>query len=650
MALEIFSLFGSIFVDNEEANKSISKTEEKAGGLASKLGGGIKTAAKWSGALVAGAAAAGAAAFAMANKTTQGFDKISKNSTKLGITTDTYQEMSYWASQNGISSADMEKAVGRLNQRIGLALDGNTKYADGLEKMGVSMDDVRDGTVSTEEAMYTMIQSLSQMNNEQEKAAVASEVFGVKLARELMPALQDGSMSIDEAREAAERLGLVIGEEPIDAGVKFQDNLTDIKASLSAAGAQVMGGFIPIFNDVMDLFLENMPRIQDIVSKVFGALQKVVERVLPLLMDAVENALPPIIDMLTSLIEDVVPIIIDLVSDIIGNILPALIEYNQNIIGNILPVFIDLFKFIIEEVLPPVIELLMEIIEAVLPPFMKLFSEVISKLLPPLINLFKRLIEAVLPILIKVIDLIVEKVLPPFMELFVEIVDLILPPVIDIIEFLADEILPKLVDVFEWMSPLIEGWVNLIADVIGIAVSIIKGDWEGAWDGIENYVKHWIETVTGLFDNFKEVFSDIFEKIKEIVKGIWDGIVEDIKNSINFIIKSINVFIDGVNKIKIPDWVPDWMGGGKGINLPTIPLLAKGGEILERGKAIVGEAGAEMLELPKGAKVKPLGHESGGIVITGNNFYGVEDGTVKKIARELAKMVDEKKRKGLVTA
>ena len=56
MALEIFKLVGSIFVDNEKANDSIGKTDKKAEGMGKTLLGGVKTAAKW-GAAIVGAAA-----------------------------------------------------------------------------------------------------------------------------------------------------------------------------------------------------------------------------------------------------------------------------------------------------------------------------------------------------------------------------------------------------------------------------------------------------------------------------------------------------------------------------------------------------------------------------------------------------------------
>jgi hypothetical protein len=134
---------------------------------------------------------------------------------------------------------------------------------------------------------------------------------------------------------------------------------------------------------------------------------------------------------------------------------------------------------------------------------------------------------------------------------------------------------------------------------------------------------------------------------------VWDGIVDGIKGAINFIIKGINTFIRGINKIKIPDWVPGV--GGKGLNIKEIPLLAAGGEITQKGHAIVGEAGPEILELPQGAKVKPLAPDKNEktiieTIIEGNNFYIREESDIKKVARELFKLQEQKRRGGLAPA
>ena len=54
-----------------------------------------------------------------------------------------------------------------------------------------------------------------------------------------------------------------------------------------------------------------------------------------------------------------------------------------------------------------------------------------------------------------------------------------------------------------------------------------------------------------------------------------------VKAPLNLVIDAINAVIGGLNKIRLPDWVP--LIGGKGINIPLIPKLEEGG-ILEKGQ------------------------------------------------------------------
>lgn len=85
------------------------------------------------------------------------------------------------------------------------------------------------------------------------------------------------------------------------------------------------------------------------------------------------------------------------------------------------------------------------------------------------------------------------------------------------------------------------------------------------------------------------------EGFRNFWKGMWDGIVSGFKGIVNGIISGLNALIRGLNKVSftIPDWVP--LIGGKhfGINIPQIPLMAKGGVIDKPTLAMVGEAGKE---------------------------------------------------------
>lgn len=69
MALEIFKLVGSVFVDTDKAEKSLKKTDKTAGGLGGKLLEVGKTAGKFAAGLATAAAAAGAALIGVAEST-----------------------------------------------------------------------------------------------------------------------------------------------------------------------------------------------------------------------------------------------------------------------------------------------------------------------------------------------------------------------------------------------------------------------------------------------------------------------------------------------------------------------------------------------------------------------------------------------------
>ena len=69
MALEIFRLVGSVFVDTDEANKSLKKTDSDAEKLGQTFVEGVKSVGKFAAGIAAAAAAAGAALAAIAEST-----------------------------------------------------------------------------------------------------------------------------------------------------------------------------------------------------------------------------------------------------------------------------------------------------------------------------------------------------------------------------------------------------------------------------------------------------------------------------------------------------------------------------------------------------------------------------------------------------
>lgn len=648
--MEIFRLFGSIFINSDEAEKSISRTEEKAESLGSKLGNGIKTAAKWGTAIVGGATAAVGGLLAVTNQTAEYADEIDKLSERTGINREELQRWKYAASQSGADIGKLETGVKKLSDVMDEAINGNEKAQEAFTKLGISLDDLKNK--SQEDIFSAVMNGLADMEQGAQRNALGNDLLG-KSYTEMLPLLNAGSDGMQELKDRADELGIVMSEDMVKANVTFGDTLQDIKESFGGIVRGLTDSFLPIMQQFADFIVANMPMIHEMLGNVFSGLGEAVTAVLPFLMDLIQNALPPMIDLFSQIASDILPPVITLFTDILQAVLPPLIELFSGVITTILPPLMDLLTIIIEDILPPFIDLFNNVISAILPPLMELFSQIIDTLLPPLIDLFKQIIDAIMPVIIELFNVFIDTVLPPLMELITEIVNVILPPLLAIFNELAEIVLPLVITVFESLVPIIEPIMNMIAAVIKTVLALIKGDWEGVWNGIKEFFGAFLDFIVAAVEGFKGIFVGIFEAIGKLVSGIWNGLVNNIKNNINNIIKLVNAFIGGLNKLQVPDWVPGV--GGKGINIPKIPLLAEGGEIVQRGYAIVGEAGPEMLELPQGAKVKPLAPDKNEktiieTIIEGNNFYIREESDIKKVARELLKLTEQKRRGGLTLA
>jgi phage-related protein len=660
--VEIFKLFGSIFIDNDEANRSIAKTEEKAEGLGSKLGKGIKTAAKWGTAIAAGAAAATTAVAGLASVAVSSYadyeqlvggvetlfkdsaglvQEYAKNAYKTaGMTANQYME-----TVTSFSASLLQGLNGDTAEAAKVADMAITDMADNANKMGTSLSSIQNAYQGFAKQNYTMLDNLklgyggtkaemerlladaeklsgqkydiSNLNDVYEAIHVIQTEMGITgtTAKEATGTI---SGSINMIKAKFEDFKVSIGEAVAPVVQSFLslviDNLPTIEGMIGQVIPVISNLMSTILPPVMELSSSLLPVLVELFNSLIPVFGDITAAMIPLIVTFAEMAqsiLPPLIELFSQVVSDILPSVITLFTDILQAVLPPLIELFSGIITTVLPPLMDLLTIIIEDILPPFIDLFNNVISAILPPLMELFSQIIDTLLPPLIELFSQIIDAIMPVLIELFNTFVEVVLPPLMELIDEIVAVILPPLLTLFNELAEIVLPLVMTVFEAMLPVIEPVMNMIAAVIKTVLALIKGDWEGAWNGIKDFFGSFLDYITKLVDGWKKIFVGIFESIGRLISNVWDNIVTGIKNAINFIIKGINFFIAGLNKIKIPDWVPGV--GGKGLNIKEIPLLARGGEITQRGHAIVGEAGPELLELPQGAKVKPLDRVGEGI-------------------------------------
>lgn len=266
--MELFKLFGTILVDNKEALNSISQTDGKAKGLMDSIGGGVKAVAGAAVAVGAAASAGAAAIYGMAMKSAEATDRIDKMSNKIGVSKQGFQEWDYILGQNGMDVEKLQVGVKTLTQQMDAAA-GGSKTAQGMFKeLGVTWQDSTGKLKSQEQMTNEAITALAKMENGTEKARLATELFG-KAGIEMMPMLNNGAEGIEELRQRAHDLGLVMSDEAVTAGVVLGDTIDDVKRSFGAAATQVGVKLMPMIQQAADWLLSNMPMIQQVVGKAF---------------------------------------------------------------------------------------------------------------------------------------------------------------------------------------------------------------------------------------------------------------------------------------------------------------------------------------------------------------------------------------------
>lgn len=258
----------------------------------------------------------------------------------------------------------------------------------------------------------------------------------------------------------------------------------------------------------------------------------------------------------------------------------------------ILPGLLDQFAQLATALLPVIGSLIQQIVP--------LIGEIIATVLP----ILQQLLEALMPIIQQIID----NILPIVIDLIMTVVSAIQP--------LVEAILPVLQSLLQALMPIIQAVAELFSNVLGAAINAISG----ILNGLTQILQGLITFITGVFTgNWKQAW----EGVKSIFSGIWEAIKSVCTGVVNGIISVINTVIGGLNKLKIPDWVPGI--GGIGINIPLIPMLAKGSKYTP-DTFIAGEAGAELVTNARGRTVFTAA-QTGRIFDNINAAREAQDGT-----------------------
>ena len=642
--MELFKLFGTIAIENAEANQALddtadkakdtgksfddlSSTGEKTESKLTKFFNGAAKVGAWSTKVVA--AGIGVATTAMTALTTKALNMGGELEQNMGGSEAVFKECAEGMqnsakeafSNMGLSAFDFlatANKMGSLFQGAGFSIEESAsmsteamqRAADVASIMGISTESAMEAIAGAAKGNFTMMDNLGVAMNDTTLNAYALSKGIEKSTSEMTNQEKIGlamEMFMEKTSYAA---GNYAKENETLAG-----SLGTAKAALSnfLSGAGDVESVVTAFSSAANVIVKN---INDLLPRLVNGITDLVNQIVPLIPPLLQSLLPGIIEGAVSLMNGLVAAL-PLVLDALMLALPGLITGLGQIVQGLI------------QALPPILHSLISGVVAILPQLLPLLIDSIIGLIVSIISnigmIIQPIIDALPDIIISVVNALMNN-LPAIIEgcvqFVVGIVQALPQIILSLINALPTVISSIVTGLWNALPILLNGVIQMVSSIgssvwtlLGGYAERLSGFFTGIWEGIKKIfsgVGNWFKNIfKGAFDGIKNVFGGI----SDWFKGVFDKLASVVKAPVNLIIKGLNALINGVNKISfdVPDWVPVIGGKKFGFNLKQIPLLAKGGVVDEPTPAIFGEDGAEA--------VVPLEKNTGWIQKIATNLY-----------------------------
>ncbi len=620
---------GSIIIKTDIDSKDLKK---QLSTIKSNISSGMKAVGKAT-TIAMGAVSTGIGAIAGASvKISETTDNIDKMSQKIGISRESYQEWDFVLSQFGANVDGLQTSMKTLSAAADDVATGGKTYTEQFDKLGVSITDVN-GNMKDQETLFNEVfTALQGVEDETTRTAIASDLLG-KSATELAPALNAGADSIDDVKQQAHDLGLVLSDETVDAGVMLTDTMDQLKRTGTNLITNLLTPMIQPVNDLLQAFVGLATGVEGSEQKLAETLSNMATKVVNTFIDLVPKIFEYGVIIIKSLINGIVSSFPNLWNKLeyglgfaIGTIirlLPEFLSNGKNIIENI--------KTGIAEKIPELANKAGEIIRTIIDYITNNSSEIVEKGKDILKWIYDGAFAAMkwaLNIGIDIITNLLEGLgidAGKFNEKAKEIVEIFLDgirsvyyKIIDIAGVIIENLIYGLTHPGELIqagvdaiTSFLDGIKSFISNVYEVGVNIIATLLEGL--GIDSsrfaekaheIINYFIEGVKSFHSNIINVAGEIIKNLiyglthpkklinkgKEILSNLKDGITEKISSLFDIggdiIDGLVNGIKDGLNKIKdtakkIGNTLLNGVKGILGIHSPSKEMAKIGGYVDE---------------------------------------------------------------------
>lgn len=513
--MNLFELFVKIGV-KDEATKNVE-------GISSKLGNGLKTAAKIGTAAV-GAAAAGIVALTKAavenyaeyEQLVGGVETLFKNSADI---VQGYAERAYKTA--GLSANEYMSTVTSFSASLLQSLGGDTKKAaeyadmavsdmsDNANKMGTSMEMIQNAYQGFAKQNYTMLDNLKLgyggTKTEMQRL--------VKDAAKIDKSINANSLSFGNIVKAINVVQKEMGIYGTTA-LEAEKTISGSVASTKAAWQNLITG---VADDNADF--------EKLIDNFVGSAGTALDNILPRIEQSLNGA--------ASLVDKIFPIIVNKIPEIITNNLPNIANSALNIIETLVNGLADN----VDELIPTVIEIVLTIVRKLtelLPKITQAAFSIVIELAMGLIKNIDKIIDATVTLLDGMIDFLLKP------ENLAMLIQTAIQLVIAIGTGIIKAIPQLLVSVGSLIASIFANFAT--ADWSSIGTNLVDGLKKGinnAWKNLKSWFKGLFGDLIGIAKKIlgiaspSKVFAEIGRFMAEGVGVGWNGAFRDIQRDIN---------------------------------------------------------------------------------------------------------------------
>lgn len=236
---EVFARFG-IEVDDKQlksGESAVASFTEKLKQTANLLAGGFVGKAIWD----------------FAKSTANIGNAISDNATRLGISTQSYQQFGYAASVSASSAEELTQALGLLQNKAVDASKGGEEAAKAFGGLGVKVKDSHGQIKPVEQLLLEVADKIDGIHDPAKKTAAAMDVFG-RQGRALLPFLAGGREGISKLTAEAKALGGGFDDAAVAASVDFNNSLGRATFLVTTLRGRIATALLPAVQYLVDGF------------------------------------------------------------------------------------------------------------------------------------------------------------------------------------------------------------------------------------------------------------------------------------------------------------------------------------------------------------------------------------------------------------